>query len=240
MALALSYFLPALITPLLMLGGAYLCFEGFEKLAHPFLHPGEKAEHQTKLRAVADPNVDLVALEKDKIRGAVRTDFILSMEIVVIALGTVQTETFITRAMVLSVVAVGVTFGVYALVAAIVKLDDAGLALAKASDHQSLASAKHALGSGILWFAPRLMRALSILGTAAMFLVGGGIIVHGVPLLGRWVHGAEHVAAQIPSVGELIGAVVPTLLGGGAGLIIGALSLFAVTALQRFRQPKGA
>jgi predicted DNA repair protein MutK len=226
-ALALSYFLPVVITPLLMLGGAYLCFEGFEKIAHRFFHPDDAAEHQAKLRAVSDPKIDLVALEKEKIRGAIRTDFILSMEIIVIALGTVQTETFLMRSVVLSVVALGVTLGVYALVAAIVKMDDLGLALAKTPAAHSLAPAKQAFGSGILWFAPRLMRGLSILGTAAMFLVGGGIIVHGLPFLARLVHGAEHVAAGVPTLGTLLGALTPSLLGGVVGIVCGALLVFS-------------
>jgi len=128
-ALAISYFIPWLITPLLMVGGAYLCFEGAEKLAHKFLHSKhEDAAHEKELaQAVADPNVDLVALEKDKIKGAIRTDFILSAEIIVIALGTVATASFSKQVTVVSLIALVMTIGVYGLVAGIVKLDDLGL-----------------------------------------------------------------------------------------------------------------
>src|SRR5690606_32339075 len=177
----ISAFIPWLITPLLMLGGAFLCYEGFEKLAHRFLHD-DSERHAEKLQALSDPKVDLVAFEKDKISGAVRTDFILSAEIVAITLGTVAAATFTTQVLVLSTIALAVTVGVYGLVAGIVKLDDAGLILT-GKDSPALQK----LGSGLLWLAPWLMKTLSVVGTAAMFMVGGGILTHGYHALGHWI-----------------------------------------------------
>ncbi|MDB5893357.1 MAG: hypothetical protein JWQ88_888, partial [Rhodoferax sp.] len=178
-ALAISALAPWAVTPLLMLGGAFLCFEGFEKLAHRFLHsPAEREAEKARLAsALSDPAVDLLALEKDKIKGAVRTDFILSAEIIAITLGTVQQSPFATQLAVLSGIAVIMTIGVYGLVAGIVKLDDAGLWLTR-----QRGGAQQRLGRGILWVAPWMMKALSVAGTAAMFLVGGGILTHGVPV----------------------------------------------------------
>ena len=177
-ALAISALAPWAVLPLLMIGGAYLCFEGFEKLAHRWLHaPQEDAAHHRALaQALADPQVDVVALERDKIRGAVRTDFILSAEIIVIALGTVADKPFATRVAVLAGIALLMTVGVYGLVAAIVKLDDLGLHLSRRAS-----AAARAIGHGLLRAAPWLMKALSVAGTAAMFLVGGSILLHGIP-----------------------------------------------------------
>ncbi|ERI50663.1 hypothetical protein N878_25260, partial [Pseudomonas sp. EGD-AK9] len=176
-ALLISAFAPWAVVPLLMFGGLFLCYEGCEKLAHKLLHkPQAQAQQQELLEAVADPQVDLVAFERDKIRGAVRTDFILSAEIIAITLGTVAAASFAKQVAVLSGIAVLMTVGVYGLVAAIVKLDDAGLYLS-----QRASRAAQALGRGILRLAPWLMKSLSVLGTAAMFMVGGGILVHGLP-----------------------------------------------------------
>lgn len=239
-ALALSYFLPALITPILMIGGAYLCFEGFEKIAHKYLHPETKEEHQAKLNAVADPQIDLVQLEKDKVRGAIRTDFILSGEIVVIALGTVQDEVFVTRAAVVATIAVTMTIGVYLLVAGIVKLDDLGLALRKGRVGKSDESMRQRLGSAILWFAPRLLKILSVLGTIAMFLVGGGILVHGIPPLARLIHGAEHAAEELPSIGVVLGPVTSTALNALVGLIAGLILVIFYELFSKLRSKKTA
>ncbi len=229
-ALLISAFAPWLVTPLLMLGGAFLCFEGAEKLAHRFLHsPVEDAAHQAELsRALADPAVDLVALERDKIKGAVRTDFILSAEIVAITLGTVTGAGFGTRVGVLAGLAVAMTVGVYGLVAAIVKLDDLGLWLTRS--RRSLAQG---LGRGILGAAPWLMKGLSVAGTAAMFLVGGGILVHGVPALQQALDGFGETWAT----GSAAWAswLLPALANGLAGLVAGAVVLAAVTLLQRLR-----
>jgi uncharacterized protein len=179
-ALLISAFAPWLITPLLMVGGAYLCLEGAEKLAHRWLHSAseDEAEHAALTHALADPATDLVAFEKDKIRGAIRTDFVLSAEIIAIALGSVAGQTLVTQAGVLVVVALVMTVGVYGAVAAIVKMDDVGLVLSR---RQSRSAQR--LGALLMSAAPPLMRLLTVLGTAAMFLVGGGILVHGVPPL---------------------------------------------------------
>jgi uncharacterized protein len=227
-ALAISAFAPWAVTPLLMLGGAFLCFEGAEKLAHRFLHAkAEDEAHRAELsRALVDPALDLVALEKDKIKGAVRTDFILSAEIIAITLGAAAGAPITTQALVLIVVALAMTVGVYGLVAGIVKLDDLGLALAQRPG----ATAK-AVGGAILRAAPWLMKALSVAGTAAMFLVGGGILVHGLPALH---HAVQALAAQ--PVGWLLGL----LANAGVGLAVGALLVVAVAAVQRLRKPAPA
>lgn len=179
-ALAISAVAPWLITPLLMIGGAYLCFEGFEKIYHKIFHPADEEQHHAiELQAVTDPNVDMVEFEKDKIKGAIRTDFILSAEIIVIALGTVQEAPFSSQVTVVSLIALIMTVGVYGLVAGIVKLDDAGLHLIKDTADHAWAGFKRSLGRGLLAFAPLLMKTLSIVGTLAMFMVGGSILVHG-------------------------------------------------------------
>src|SRR5689334_6830760 len=174
-ALALSALAPWAVLPVLMLGGTFLCFEGFEKVAHKLLHSKEEddAHHKAELEAIADPQVDIVAFEKDKIRGAVRTDLILSGEIIVISLGTVADETIAKQAMVLAAISAIMTVGVYGIVAGIVKLDDLGVSLAKRKSTEGL-------GRAILRGAPWLMKGLSVAGTVAMFLVGGGILVHGI------------------------------------------------------------
>ncbi len=231
-ALAISAFLPVLITPLLMLGGAFLCFEGVEKLAHKFLHSDaeDEAEHASHAQANANPAVDLVAFEKDKIKGAVRTDFILSAEIIVIALGTVASAPFLQQVAVLVGIAILMTVGVYGLVGGIVKLDDLGLWLS-----QKTSSAAQALGRGLLAAAPWLMKFLSVAGTAAMFLVGGGILVHGIAPLHHAIEGAGAAVAQ-GALGGLWQALTTNGLNGVAGIVAGALVLGAVTVLQKLRR----
>jgi predicted DNA repair protein MutK len=225
-ALAISAFAPWAVTPLLMLGGAFLCFEGAEKLAHRFLPAAqEDPAHRAELaRAAADPSVDLVALEKDKIRGAVRTDFILSAEIIAITLGTTTGADLGTQFAVLALVAVAMTVGVYGLVAAIVKLDDLGLALSRRG------AALGALGRAILRAAPWLMKGLSVAGTAAMFLVGGGILVHGVPPL----HHA--VSSLVGPAGPALAGWLQALVNAVAGIVAGAAVLAVVTLAQRLRR----
>jgi predicted DNA repair protein MutK len=220
------------VLPLLMLGGLFLCYEGCEKLAHRFLHrPAEdQAERETLVRAMADPNVDLVALEKQKIKGAVRTDFILSAEIIVIALGIVAGAAFGTRVAVLVTIAILMTIGVYGLVAAIVKLDDLGLHLSQ-KDGSKLASAT---GRGILRMAPWLMKGLSIAGTAAMFLVGGGILVHGIGPLEHWAH------ALAEGLGGALGFLAPVLFNAIVGIAAGAVVLLVVNFVRRLRTPRPA
>ena len=228
-ALAISAFAPWAVTPLLMIGGAFLCYEGFEKLAHKFLHSKaeQAAHHEQRLAALADPAVDLVAVERDKIKGAVRTDFILSAEIIAITLGTVQASPFITQLSVLSGIAILMTVGVYGLVAGIVKLDDGGLYLSKKTGVQ------RSLGLGIIAAAPWLMKALSIAGTAAMFLVGGGILTHGIPALHHAIEGLSAAA------GSVLGAVTPLLADAVVGLITGALVLAVVTLAKKMFSRRG-
>lgn len=237
-ALLISMLVPWLVTPLLMLGGAFLCFEGFEKLAHRFLHSKEEdqAEHEALIRAVSDPAVDLLAFEKEKIKGAVRTDFILSAEIIVIALGTVQNSSFLMQTAVVGGVAVLMTVGVYSLVAGIVKLDDAGLYLTR-----SASSALRALGNGLLWIAPRLMKGLAVLGTAAMFLVGGGILLHGLPHGHEILHHVEQQALSFSGVGPVLAALSAPLVNALAGVLAGAMALCLVSIVSRFmRRPAAA
>ena len=230
-ALAISAFVPVLITPLLMLGGAFLCFEGVEKLAHKFLHAKEEAvEEERLLQANANPAVDMVAFEKDKIKGAVRTDFILSAEIIVIALGTVASAPFMQQVAVLVGIAIIMTVGVYGLVGGIVKLDDLGLWLS-----QKTSSLAQALGRGLLVAAPWLMKFLSVAGTAAMFLVGGGILVHGIAPLHHAIEGAGAAVAQ-GALGGLWQALTTNALNGVAGIVAGALVLGAVTLIQKLRK----
>jgi predicted DNA repair protein MutK len=228
-ALAISALAPWAIPPLLMLGGAFLSYEGFEKLAHKFLHREEDAAHRSELaQAVADPTIDLVALEKDKIKGAIRTDFILSAEIIVITLGTVAAASFGKQVAVLTGIALVMTAGVYGLVAGIVKLDDAGLYLS-----QRPARWVRALGRRILAAAPVLMKSLAIIGTAAMFLVGGGILVHGVPGTHDLVHAVTQAAEALPAIGGTLAVLVPFFIDALAGIVAGALILGGVTGARR-------
>jgi predicted DNA repair protein MutK len=221
-ALVISIVAPWLVTPLLMVGGAFLCFEGFEKLAHKFLHRAEddQAHDAELLQALHNPAVDLVALEKDKIKGAIRTDFILSAEIIAITLGTVQASPWTTQLMVLAGVAVLMTLGVYGLVAGIVKIDDLGLYLTRRPSDTPEGGMTHALGRWLLRAAPVLMKVLSVAGTAAMFLVGGGILVHGFPFL-------HHLTEGLP-----LGFVWDGLIGIAAGAVV----LLAVTLVQKLRK----
>ena len=227
-ALAISVAAPWAITPLLMLGGAYLCFEGFEKIAHKFLHSEaeDNARHTALVQAVTNPAVDMVAFEKDKIKGAVRTDFVLSAEIIVITLGTVAGAVFSKQVAVLVAMALIMTVGVYGFVAAIVKLDDVGLYLA-----QKQSSFARVIGSGLVKGAPYLMKLLSIVGTAAMFLVGGGIITHGIPAIQRAIESAT------AGIGGFSGGVASTLADGVIGIATGA-AVLAIVMLARRIFPK--
>jgi predicted DNA repair protein MutK len=225
-ALAISALAPWAVVPLLMIGGAYLCFEGFEKVAHKLLHSAEEdAAHRRELAAaLVDPEADLVTLEKDKIRGAIRTDFILSAEIIVIALGTVATASFAKQVAVLVGIALVMTVGVYGLVAGIVKLDDLGVYLERKR------GAARSVGRGILWLAPSLMKSLSVIGTAAMFLVGGAILLHGIGPLHHWVEG------WTPALSGPGAWVVGVLADGITGVLAGALVLGLVSLWRRLRQ----
>jgi predicted DNA repair protein MutK len=242
-ALAISAFAPWAVTPLLMLGGAFLCYEGFEKLAHRFLHSRaeDRAHHTELVQAVANPAVDIVSFEKEKIKGAIRTDFILSAEIIAITLGTVADAEFATQVAVLTTIALLMTVGVYGLVAGIVKLDDAGLHLAKARGDSAARAGQRALGRGILAAAPYMMKTISIAGTAAMFMVGGGILIHGVhgaeAVIHTWSEGLGHV----PGIGGVLEWIATAVLGALAGVVAGAIALAFVTLAQRaFRSAKRA
>jgi predicted DNA repair protein MutK len=229
-ALLISAVAPWAVTPLLMIGGAFLCFEGFEKLAHKFLHsPHEDEEDHARLAtALVDPSVDLVAFEKEKIKGAVRTDFILSAEIIAISLGTVATQPFLTQVIVLSLIAVVMTVGVYGFVGAIVKLDDLGLHLGRKEGSGASARLMRGAGSTILGAAPFLMRFLSVAGTAAMFLVGGGILAHGIGPLHHWTEEMSHGPGVVASLG-------PMVVNGLVGVVAGALILAIITGVSRLR-----
>lgn len=225
-ALAIGYFAPWAVAPLLIVGGLFLCYEGVEKLAHKLLHGkgGGQAEHEAEVAAAAaDPNLDLAAFEKDKIKGAVRTDFILSAEIIAITLGTVADAPLLTQVVVMAGVAAAMTVGVYGIVAGIVKLDDLGLWLSRRGGAQA------AVGRALVAAAPWLMKALSVLGTLAMFLVGGGIIVHGIGALSRRIEAMAHDAAG------WLEPVLPLLANLVVGVVAGAITLGVVSLIQKLR-----
>jgi predicted DNA repair protein MutK len=236
-ALAISAFLPWAVAPLLMVGGLYLCYEGFEKVAHKLLHAKEDDDvHRTaRLAALARSCEEVLAHEKDKIRGAIRTDFVLSAEIIVIALGTVADRALAVQVGVLTGIAALMTVGVYGLVAGIVKLDDLGLHMSRMGS-----AALAATGRGILRAAPWLMKALAVAGTAAMFLVGGGILAHGIHAVGEWIHEAAVDAATIPAGGAVLGALTPTLANAVVGIVAGGLAVLAMKLFSRLRRPDAA
>lgn len=219
-ALLLAAFADFLITPLLMIGGCYLCYEGFEKIAAKMLHPGEK-EHEAEevLKALHDPSRDLVEFEQQKIKGAIRTDFVLSMEIIVIAMGTVREAAYSTQVGTVIAIAVLMTLGVYGLVAAIVKLDDVGVYLVR----EGGTDAKRWLGERIVDFAPYLMKGLSVVGTAAMFLVGGGILAHGFAPIEQAFAGLAYPVENIGAAGGALSVLVTMILNGILGIVAGAL-----------------
>ena len=239
-ALLISAFMPWLIVPLLMLGGAYLCYEGFEKIAHKIFHDAESdaESHAALTQALLDPELNLVEFEKEKIKGAIRTDFILSAEIIVIALGTVKDAVFAMQASVVVGISLLMTVGVYGLVAGIVRLDDAGLYLIRDLADTGLAKGKRALGRGLLAFAPFLMKSLSIIGTAAMFMVGGGILLHGIPAAHHFVEAAVVWASELSVIGGMLAAAMPTLLGAAAGVLAGALVLALIKFCSMFYSSK--
>ncbi|KPA53394.1 DUF808 domain-containing protein [Photobacterium lucens] len=226
-ALLISVIAPWLIQPMLLLGGLFLCFEGVEKIVEKFFHSKEETSEQQQVAALADSNIDIAEFEKEKIKGAVRTDFVLSAEIIVIALGVVQEHPFLTQAIVVSVIAAVMTAGVYGLVAGIVKLDDAGLYLV---NHSEQASLKHRFGSMLVNLAPYLMKALAFVGTIAMFLVGGGIVVHTLPHSHEIVEQITH-AVSFPGSASII----PPVFNGIVGVIAGAVVVAVVTVINKIR-----
>jgi predicted DNA repair protein MutK len=237
-ALVISAFVPWLITPLLMLGGLYLCFEGFEKIAHKLLHSADEDQHRHRelIDNLANPAVDPVVLERDKVKGAIRTDFILSAEIIVLTLGIVADSEFATQIVVVAAIAIVMTVGVYGLVAGIVKLDDVGLHLMEKQGEGSWRGFQRWFGGRLLAFAPRLMKALSVVGTAAMFMVGGGIIVHGFHTLDVHIKQLAAQASSMDMVGPLLGALTPTLLSVVVGLVAGGLLVGVASVWQAARK----
>jgi len=239
-AFALSAAAPWSITPLMIAGGAFLCFEGCEKLAHKFLHSAaedEKNKDDLK-QAVANDAIDLVAHEKAKISGAIRTDFILSAEIIVITLGTVTSFPAMTRFAVLVAISILMTVGVYGLVAGIVKLDDLGTHLMAAKGESASTRLRRRIGQGILTTAPYMMKLLSVAGTIAMFLVGGGILVHGVPAIHHALDGITQGMSEMGRIAAITGNVTSMVLEGLVGLAIGTLILLAVLGIKRLRGTK--
>ena len=231
-AIAISTFIPWAVTPLLMLGGAFLCYEGFEKLAHKFMESKTEinVHHIEHMEALANRGIDMAAFEKDKIRGAIRTDFILSAEIIVITLGTVAMESFWKQVAVLTTIAIIMTVGVYGLVAGIVKLDDGGIYLSQKSGANLLRKIQRCIGSAILKIAPYLMKSLSIVGTVAMFMVGGGILIHGIFGESELIHNLAHYDSGI--INSIVNIGAPVLLNILTGIVVGAAVLTGVTAAK--------
>jgi hypothetical protein len=239
-ALAISAFIPWTITPLLMLGGIFLCFEGFEKLAHKFLHgeTEDKQNHIEHVNALINKDVDMVAFERKKIKGAVRTDFILSAEIIVITLGTVAMAAFGKQVAVLATIALLMTVGVYGLVAGIVKLDDAGLHLSQRSGEGLLGSLQQKLGRMLLRGAPYLMKTLSVAGTAAMFLVGGGILTHSIHGVHVLINNMAQQAGTIIHIGTVVEFLLPLLIDALAGILAGGITVLVVQLGSRITSEK--
>ena len=227
LALLISVVAPWLINPLLMIGGLFLCYEGVEKVIHTIQHKKAKTSEaaEAELKLIES---DLATFEKDKIKGAVTTDFILSAEIIVISLGTVATATFGIKVAVLTVIAIAMTIGVYGLVAMIVKIDDLGLYL-----NQQTSSVKQTIGRGLLAFAPKLMKTLTIVGTLAMFLVGGGIITHAIPVFHHFTEDSVEYIDHIPTVGHFIGALTPTLINFVIGFVAGLIVVLVVSMISK-------
>lgn len=233
LALAISAFAPWAVTPLLMLGGAFLCFEGVEKLAHKYLHAKNSADDQQNSAEIDVSEEDLAALEKTKIKGAIRTDFILSAEIIAITLGVIAEAEFLQQVIVMYGIAIAMTIGVYGLVAGIVKLDDLGFYLSRKKT-----SVVKAMGNGLISVTPYLMKTLSIVGTAAMFMVGGGILTHGIPPVSGAIEHLAQMAATVPTIGFILSAVSPTILSMVFGAIAGAIVLIGVTIVGKLKNNK--
>lgn len=222
-ALTISALAPWAIMPILMAGGGYLCFEGFEKIAHKYLAGKDEAdsEHGQRLNALADQSVDLLAFEKEKIRGAVRTDLVLSAEIIVITLGTLSGQPFAIQAATVTVVAFALTIGVYAFVAGIIKIDDLGLFIVRSQAKTASKGFVFKLGRFLLAFAPKLMKTIAFVGTAAMFMVGGSIIAHGLPTAAT--EAVEHTATSLLGPDSSLLTPLALLADIAVGLLVGAI-----------------
>lgn len=227
LALLISVVAPWLINPLLVVGGLFLCYEGVEKVLHS-LHKKKAKTAEEAQQELIKTETDLATFENEKIKGAVRTDFILSAEIIVISLGTVATAAFGVKVTVLSIIAIAMTIGVYGLVAFIVKIDDIGLHLS-----EQASNFKQSVGRGLLAFAPILMKILSIVGTLAMFLVGGGIINHAIPLVHHFTEDSVEYVQEIPNIGSIFGALTPTLINFAVGFIAGLIVVALIALVKK-------
>ncbi|MCU7995696.1 DUF808 domain-containing protein [Shewanella glacialipiscicola] len=234
-AMLISAFIPWAVTPLLMFGGLFLCYEGFEKLHHSYSHRKGQQQHETQVENELPDIKDLAAYEAEKVKGAIRTDFVLSAEIIAITLGIVADKSLSTQFFTLSVIGIIMTIGVYGLVAAIVKMDDAGLYLSQRQGDSALTQMNRKLGLGLLSAAPLLMKSLTIIGTAAMFMVGGGILTHGLHWVAEQIHHAEQAVAAVDIVGPVLALLTPTLLNGLFGVLAGAVALAVMTGIQKLR-----
>lgn len=234
-AIVIAAFAEWLIAPLLIAGGLFLCFEGFEKIWHHYSHSADerRSEREARRKQLQSSDEDPMTLEKQRVRGAIRTDFILSAEIIVITLGIVGDATLLVRASVLTAIALAMTVGVYGVVAAIVKIDDLGLHLLQKEGEGVVARLLRSTGGGLVAFAPKLMRALTVLGTVAMFLVGGGILVHGIPALHHASEACTHGLADIVPARAAVEAITPQLFSIGLGMLAGALVLLVLRGMQR-------
>jgi predicted DNA repair protein MutK len=248
LALLLSAFFNQAILPLLVIGGLFLCFEGFEKVAHHYLHSDKEdaIEHEQLVDAISHEDVDMVAFEKDKIKAAIRTDFILSGEIIIITLGTVASATFMKQVSVLAGISILMTIGVYGLVAMIVKLDDLGFYLKRHPATNFMQQVSHVIGNGLLAFAPRLMKSLTVIGTVAMFMVGGGIVVHGIdgalgihmgPVVEQWMS-APAKALNLGEWAVKFFASLSFLFDLLVGVIAGGVTLVCVTLFSKLFKKK--
>lgn len=232
-AMLISAFIPWAVTPLLMFGGLFLCYEGFEKLHHSYLH---RKDHPHESHQIQQPEItDWVAFEADKIKGAIRTDFVLSAEIIAITLGIVAEKSLSTQFLTLAAIGIVMTIGVYGLVAAIVKMDDAGLYLSQRQGQSVITQLNRKLGFGLLSAAPLLMKSLTIIGTAAMFMVGGGILTHGLHVVSEQIHHAEQAVEAISVVGPALGLLTPSILNGLFGVLAGAVAVILMTGIQKLR-----
>lgn len=230
MAMLISAFIPWAITPLLMFGGLFLCYEGFEKVYHSLTHKRSPVIDDDAVVAKAKADIeDLAAFEKEKIKGAIRTDFVLSAEIIAISLGVAAHMDLLAQFLTLSVIAVVITIGVYGLVAGIVKIDDLGLFLTQ----RKPSGIGHKIGLGLIYAAPYLMKILTFVGTIAMFMVGGGILTHGIHVVFEWIEHAQLAVNQINIVGGFLGMLTPSVLNALFGVVAGGLAVLMMNGVMK-------
>lgn len=229
LALLISAFIPWAVTPLLMIGGAYLCFEGAEKLMHKYLHAPQEHSEKKEQEATMSPE-EIASFEKNKIKGAIRTDFVLSAEIIAITLGIVSSTTLINQLAILSIIAIVMTVGVYGIVAGIVKIDDLGFYLQKKTS-----KFLNKLGKSLIYATPYLMKTLSVVGTAAMFMVGGGILTHGITFIYQWIEEIALAALLTPAIGSIMHLVIPSIANLIFGLIFGIVLVLLITLIKQIK-----